>query len=225
MPCDYVREIVWMTSCSFCVSQEKPSDDEFEIDSDDSEEDDEETIDQAEREEEESRDAELQELEAEKDMPLEKLLEKYSGAIPTGETNEEEEVEPAEDEDIEDGSEGLSGASDSEMDFEEDYKEETAEPIDEGVKEGGLGLESLLDDSLGTQDAATAKLSDAAAIAESFQPKGNTLASTQVRDWSAKLKSLKSRLAHLAFPLISVGFYSSRRVLTVFNTCIGSQLP
>ena len=55
------------------------SDDEFEINSDASEEDDEETIDQAEKEEVESRADELLELEAEKDMPIEKLLAKYSG--------------------------------------------------------------------------------------------------------------------------------------------------
>jgi len=76
-----------------------------------------------------------------------------------------------------DDSEGLSGASDEEMDFEDDLKE-VMEP-DHGSKKG-LGLESLLDDSLDGQNETTAKLSDAAAIAESFQPKGNTLESTQV---------------------------------------------
>lgn len=51
--------------------------------------------------------------------------------------------------------------------------------VDNQVTEG-LGIESLLDDSLGGQDVATSKLSDAAALAESFQPKGNTLESTKV---------------------------------------------
>lgn len=149
-----------------------PSDDEFEVDSDDSEEDDEETIDQAEREgEEESRDAELLELKELEDMPLDELMAKYS-ANPKMMPNDEADAEKSANED----SEGLSGSSDSEMEFEEDYKGD--EPTDR-MKEG-LGLESLLDDSLGAQDAATSKLSDAAAIAESFQPKGNTLESTQV---------------------------------------------
>lgn len=82
--------------------QEKASDEEFEINSDDSEEDDEETIDQAEREEEESRDAELQELEAEKDMPLEKLLAKYNGS-PVGDVDSKDDDE---EKDLDD-SEGL----------------------------------------------------------------------------------------------------------------------
>ena len=130
----------------------------------------------------ESRDAELSELNAEMDMPLEKLLAKYSGT-PNEEAQEDESMEAIEDQNEDsDGSEGLSGASsESEMDF-EDFKDILEEPSSkEKTKEGGLGLESLLDDSLGSQDAATSKLSDAAAIAESFQPKGNTLESTQVR--------------------------------------------
>lgn len=56
------------------------SDDEYELNSDESEGDDEETIDQAEKEEVESRADELLALEAEKDMPIEKLLAKYSGS-------------------------------------------------------------------------------------------------------------------------------------------------
>ena len=72
---------------------------------------------------------------------------------------------------------GLTGESDSEMDFEEDSKdllELKEEPME------GLGIESLLEDSANGQDVANSKLSDAAALAESFQPKGNTLESTQV---------------------------------------------
>ena len=67
-----------------------PSDEEFEIDSNASEEDDEETIDQAEREEEGSRAEELLELEAEKDMPIEKLMAKYNGD-PNPNANDEDE--------------------------------------------------------------------------------------------------------------------------------------
>lgn len=73
---------------------------------------------------------------------------------------------------------GLSSASDSEIEFEDDSKDNME--VDHNVKES-LGIESLLDDSIGGQDVATSKLSDAAALAESFQPKGNTLESTKVR--------------------------------------------
>ncbi|KAI9564810.1 hypothetical protein GHT06_008551 [Daphnia sinensis] len=160
------------------IEEEKMSDDEYELNSDESEEDDEETIDQAEKEELESRADELLELEAEKDMPIEKLLAKYSGNpnpnLVDNEDMEEEEEERGED--VGD-SEGLSGASESEVEFEDDSKDNME--VDHNVKES-LGIESLLDDSLGGQDVATSKLSDAAALAESFQPKGNTLESTKV---------------------------------------------
>jgi len=154
------------------------SDDEFEIKSNDDEEDDEETIDQAEKEENESREKELQELEAEKDMPLEMLLAKYNGSPAEVEMNhDEDDEEKVNEEEKGDDSEGLTGESDSEMDFEEEVKdilELKEEPIE------ALGIKSLLDDSTAGQDGANSKLSDAAALAESFQPKGNTLESTKV---------------------------------------------
>ena len=174
------------------------------MDSDESVEDDEETIDQAEKEEElesgESAMNEIQELEAEMDMPLEKLLAKYNGSSdqPPVEDQEEEEDDEKEEDQSADSegrcnfilslsakilsswwliSIGLTGESDSEMEVDVDLKE----GLD--IKDGkDLGIESLLDDSIGGggQSGATSKLSDAAALAESFQPKGNTLESTQV---------------------------------------------
>lgn len=117
-------------------------------------------------------------------MPIEKLMAKYNGDPNPDAKSDEDDDDDSDDgmeeedktEDLDD-SEGLSGASDEDMEFEDDLKE-VMEQENDGKK--GLGLESLLDDSLGGQDEATAKLSDAAAIAESFQPKGNTLESTQV---------------------------------------------
>ena len=155
------------------------SDDEFEIKSNDDEEDDEETIDQAEKEENESREKELEELEAEKDMPLEMLLAKYNGSPEEEEMNHDDnaEEENVDEEDKGDDTEGLTGESDSEMEFEEEVKdllEVKEEPME------ALGIKSLLDDSTAGQDGTNSKLSDAAALAESFQPKGNTLESTKV---------------------------------------------
>ena len=67
---------------TFSMGQVEPSDEEFQVDSDDSVEDDEETIDQAEKEDAddggESHANELKQLEAEMDMPLDKLLAKYN---------------------------------------------------------------------------------------------------------------------------------------------------
>lgn len=149
------------------------------MDSDESENDDEETIDQAEREEGgASRDEELQELEAEKDMPIEKLLARYGAS-------HDEDVDMEADADADD-SDGLrSESSESEMEFDEEFSNQEA-----GCVKEGLGIESLLGDSLGSQDVATSKLSDAAALAESFQPKGNTLESTKVTPRSALLFKL-----------------------------------
>ena len=64
------------------------------------------------------------ELEAEKDMPIEKLMAKYNGdPNPNANDEDEDSDDGMEDEDktedLED-SEGLSGASDSDMDFEDD---------------------------------------------------------------------------------------------------------
>lgn len=75
---------------------------------------------------------------------------------------------------------GLSGASDSDVDFEDADSKDTMEVDSQVTGKEGLGIESLLDDTLAGQDVATSKLSDAAALAESFQPKGNTLESTKV---------------------------------------------
>ena len=63
------------------------------------------------------------------------------------------------------------------MEFEDEVKDMLEEFKEEPME--SLGIKSLLDDSTG-QDGANAKLSDAAALAESFQPKGNTLESTKV---------------------------------------------
>lgn len=155
------------------------------MDSDESENDDEETIDQAEREEGgASRDEELQELEAEKDMPIEKLLARY-GASHDEDVDMDMEADMEADADADD-SDGLrSESSESEMEFDEEFSNQEA-----GCVKEGLGIESLLGDSLGSQDVATSKLSDAAALAESFQPKGNTLESTKVTPRSALLFKL-----------------------------------
>lgn len=113
-------------------------------------------------------------------MPIEKLMEKYNGDPNPDLNSDEDEIDSDDGMEEEDKTEDLDdseGLSDEDMDFEDDLKE-AMEPDNSNKK--GLGLESLLDDSLGGQDEATAKLSDAAAIAESFQPKGNTLESTQV---------------------------------------------
>lgn len=73
----------------------------------------------------------------------------------------------------------LTGESDSEMELDVDLKGLEEDYGNECKTD--LGIESLLDDGAGGLGLVSdTKLSDAAALAESFQPKGNTLESTQV---------------------------------------------
>lgn len=185
------------------------------MNSDESENDDEETIDQAEREEEGvSRDEELQELEAEMDMPLEKLLARYGGG--GGASRDEDDIDDDKAEEMDD-SEGLT--SESEMEFEEDLSN-----LESSNVKGGLGIESLLGDSLGTQDAASSKLSDAAALAESFQPKGNTLESTKVITLVFFLYVEMSTQATYFMWLVLYISESNFRVLCSLELCIKLML-
>lgn len=105
-------------------------------------------------------------------MSIEELRKKYSGlsssTVADDNLSEEESAEKTE-ESSEDES-----SSDVEMETEEDESQESE-----------VGLKSLLDDSHGEgEDKKTDKnndlINDAAAIAESIQPKGNTLSSTSV---------------------------------------------
>lgn len=82
---------------------------------------------------------------------------------------------------------GLTG--ESEMEVEEEDGDDDVD-LEQGLQmmsdvdahrpKKDLGIESLLDDSCVDGQGNGSKLSDAAALAQSFQPKGNTLESTQV---------------------------------------------
>lgn len=171
------------------------SDDEFDPDMQ-SEEDDEETIDQEEADV--GNDGHAEEVEAlqkESQMELDDLLNdnflrdylmnrdniKLSGSEDSG-----DEDEPAESE-----KKSAKTSEDSESVKEDDEKEssndEAENENDDEVKAGEEeGLKVLLDDTLKEKDAGQSAdkkddfLNDAAAIAESIQPKGNTLSSTSV---------------------------------------------
>ncbi|XP_044753468.1 helicase domino [Coccinella septempunctata] len=130
-----------------------------------SEEDDEATIEEQEKNESSTNhEEELKDLEAENEMSIEELRKKY-GNLPdvaencTSESSSEDEESEKETEDSED-----------EVNASEDEKSQA-------------GLELLLDDSKVREDKQTENddlINDAAAIAESIQPKGNTLSSTNV---------------------------------------------
>lgn len=135
-------------------------------------EDDEDTIQEQEQVEgKTNHQEELDDLKAENEMSIEELKKKYSGLASTAsveETSSEESTEKTEESSAEES------GSDVEMETEEDESQESE-----------VGLKSLLDDSHGEgEDTKTDKnndlINDAAAIAESIQPKGNTLSSTSV---------------------------------------------
>lgn len=118
---------------------------------------------------------------AENEMSIEELRKKYSSLprMPTDRMSSSSESEDSDSSadggDKEDSSDNESeGSSDVDMSMSEDECQNSEE----------VGLKSLLDDSQNEGDTKTENqdlIDDAAAIAESIQPKGNTLSSTSVR--------------------------------------------
>lgn len=134
-----------------------------------SEEDDEATIDEQEMNEDTvNHEEELKDLEAENEMSIEELRRKYSNIPDVVEENSKS------------SSESSSEDEESEKETEESDDEEVIASEDDKSQ---AGLELLLDDAQVREDAETENddlINDAAAIAESIQPKGNTLSSTSV---------------------------------------------
>ncbi|XP_058066416.1 helicase domino [Anopheles bellator] len=97
---------------------------------------------------------------------------------------EEEDEEEEDDEEVGSGSEeGLTGSDDDEEVEEEETDMEDDQVAIKEDQQDVIGLKNLLDDgtsSAKTQSEKDDMLNDAAAIAESIQPKGNTLSSTSV---------------------------------------------
>lgn len=176
-------------------------------DSDDSEfqakeasDDDENTISkQEEAEQEVDHQKEIDELEADNDLTVEQLLEKYkSGKInePPSAKRRKIAVETSE-QDSDDDSTAIEDSTDSsEVEASEEEDEDMSTVKSDSDQEEGEqedGLKSLLADAdgsgvdgagsaagVGSKDNKDDMLNDAAALAESLQPKGNTLSSTNV---------------------------------------------
>lgn len=121
---------------------------------------------------------EINDLEAENEMSIEELRKKYSGPPPAFDESEMQ-VSESEESSAESGNdeESLSGSDDDETSV-----------LNEDIQD--VGLKSLLDEST-TQEVDEMKapedndlINDAAKIAESIQPKGNTLSSTSVSNFT-----------------------------------------
>ncbi|XP_021699558.1 helicase domino isoform X3 [Aedes aegypti] len=139
--------------------------------------DDEDTImEQEKQEKKQDHKKEIDELNAENEMSIEELMAKYNRPPPPGRRLEEKMDVDSDDEQSEseaesDSSEEQVSSSDEDMDGDQGDKDEE-----------DIGLKNLLDDEMASKSQSEKDeiLNDAAAIAESIQPKGNTLSSTSV---------------------------------------------
>lgn len=125
---------------------------------------------------------ELEDLKAENDMSIEELRKKYSGPLPPVSDDEDPKMSDVSEDEYEPSDESTR-SSDEDDEVEEEVSDmEASENESQGED---LGLKSLLEDShTEGEETKTDKnndlINDAAAIAESIQPKGNTLSSTNV---------------------------------------------
>ncbi|XP_067010530.2 helicase domino [Anabrus simplex] len=161
----------------------KGDDEEFTVASDKDSADDEDTIQEQEAVEGTvDHKQELEDLQVENQLSVDELLAKY-GAPGCEALKSDHESEGKDDSDDEASVSGSEEVEDEEE--EESSDEEEEEELSDG---GGIGLKSLLDDTLETSgttgqndnERANKEITDVAALAESIQPKGNTLSSTSV---------------------------------------------
>nr|XP_029735558.1 helicase domino isoform X1 [Aedes albopictus] len=141
--------------------------------------DDEDTImEQEKQEKNQDHKKEIDELNAENEMSIEELMAKYNRPPPPGRAAEKMDVDS---DDEKSDSEAESDSSEEEDD-EVPSSDEDMNGEDDDKDEEDVGLKNLLDDEMAgkSQSEKDEILNDAAAIAESIQPKGNTLSSTSV---------------------------------------------
>ncbi|XP_014209628.1 helicase domino isoform X2 [Copidosoma floridanum] len=121
---------------------------------------------------------EIDELNAENEMSIEQLMEKYGATSETTMELEDSDEESGKDEDEEDDSE-----SENETEDEDDVQNNSQTQSDDDTT---IGLKSLLEDisdenkSFNETSEKQNEMDSVAAIAESIQPKGNTLLTTSV---------------------------------------------
>ncbi|XP_033627174.1 helicase SRCAP-like isoform X2 [Asterias rubens] len=173
-------------------SKEKSSsaDEEFVPSTDDEDEempDDEETLqEQEETEGTTDHTAEVAELQAEGEMTMEELLKKYSGAydddfeMPLSEEEEEEDEGEQEDEETEEEEEDL-GTDDEESELTDIGMEYLINPDKENEKSAGAVTPAAASQANPQDPGPNKEITDIAAAAQSLQPTGYTLSTTQVK--------------------------------------------
>ncbi|XP_055631475.1 helicase domino isoform X2 [Toxorhynchites rutilus septentrionalis] len=180
LPKDYLenRDKILLSEHGDSGKESEENDKDFTADEDST--DDEDTIMEQEKQEKDNdHRKEIDELNAENEMSIEELMKKY-GHPPK--TEEKMEVDSDDSQsDVEDESKLSSSEQNSEEEQNSSSSDENVEQQD--LNEGeDIGLKLLLDDEMAkkSQSEKDEMLNDAAAIAESIQPKGNTLSSTSV---------------------------------------------
>ena len=186
-------------TCSSKASKKDNDSDDGEFEANETSEDDENTISKQEEDEMDvDHQKEIDELEADNDLTVEELMAKYktetsSAASPLSKMKSKKVVD-FEDEDEEitismrDSDDDTTAEEDNESeeevetdseDEEEDENEEEADETEDNEQDAGL--KSLIEDSSTANNSSKDDMiKDAAALAESLQPKGNTLSSTNV---------------------------------------------
>lgn len=156
---------------------EKEGDDDKDFLADEDSTDDEDTIMEQEKQEKHAdHKKEIDELNAENEMSIEELMAKYN--------HPPKYVEKMDIDDEDSSSSKSEGGSETSVETDTDGEELSISEndIDEEENDDSVGLKNLLDYEITnkTQSEKDEMLNDAAAIAESIQPKGNTLSSTSV---------------------------------------------
>lgn len=190
LPKDYLenRDKIVLSDPDDSEKESEDNDKDFSADEDSV--DDEDTImEQESQEKNQDHKKEIDELNAENEMSIEELMAKYNAPPPpkpagssksskaAAARSEKMEVDSDDDPDEDEDEESTETEQDSDDEPSDD------EELDEEEKgEEDVGLKNLLDDEMAnkSQSEKDEMLNDAAAIAESIQPKGNTLSSTSV---------------------------------------------
>ncbi|XP_065203272.1 helicase domino-like isoform X2 [Planococcus citri] len=184
------------------ISNEKPIDDDDEYKMEDDESDDETTLlEEEKRQGKVDYKSEIAELQADNNLSIEELMKKYAADAPTGNSIDSNSQSESSSESTAEESAAESDASDNENstidnsddeddendedDDDDDDEDDDDESKSDDSDESSDGLMSLLKDSTlengdMNEENTDEKIDDVAAIAESIQPKGNTLSSTSV---------------------------------------------
>ncbi|XP_058840254.1 helicase domino [Topomyia yanbarensis] len=176
LPKDYLenRDKIVLSEPEESGKESEDNDKDFSADEDSV--DDEDTImEQEKQEKNEDHKKEIDELNAENEMSIEELMAKYKRT-----PDEKMEVDS---DDTESESEKDTESTSSEQDSsDEDLSSDVDMEKDDQRDNEDIGLKNLLDEEIASksQSEKDEMLNDAAAIAESIQPKGNTLSSTSV---------------------------------------------